>query len=101
LDCSPNYLFADVLKIEGGKIKVVFLLRNTTALIQPVGQSHPSFKPAKATYCSGLLGGVINSEFQITEPLKTLMLMDVAHSVDSVRLALGKIITTMANYWKR
>jgi hypothetical protein len=75
----------------------MFLPKNTTALIQPMDQG--IIRACKAFYRGELLGGVVNSELQVTEFMKTLTLKDVAYSVG---LAWGKITpTTITNCWKK
>jgi hypothetical protein len=60
LDHCPAHPPADVLKFKGGKITVMFLPKNTTALIQPTDQG--IIQACKA-YCHGEpLGGVVHSE---------------------------------------
>jgi hypothetical protein len=79
LDQCPAHPSADVLKSKDEKIKAMFLPKNTTALIQPMDQG--IIFACKAYYRCELLGGVVNSELQVTEFLKTLMLKDVVYSV--------------------
>jgi hypothetical protein len=97
LDHCPAHPSADVLKSKDGKIKAMFLPKNTTALIQPMDQGN--IRACKAYYRCELLGGVVNSELQVKEFLKALKLKDVAYSVGS---AWGKITpTTIANCWEK
>jgi hypothetical protein len=97
LDHCPAHPSADVLKTKGGKIKAMFLPTNTTALIRPMDQGN--IQAHKAYYRGELLGGVVNSDLQVTEFLKTLTLKGIAYSAG---FAWGKITpTTIANCWKK
>jgi hypothetical protein len=69
LDHCPAHPSADLLISKDGKIKVMFLPKNTAALIQPMDQG--IIRACKVYYHSELLGGVVNSELQVTEFLKT------------------------------
>jgi hypothetical protein len=93
LDHCPAHPCTGVLKSKDGKIEAMFLPKNTTALIQPMDQG--IIRACKDCYCGELLGGVVNSEMQVTEFLKTLTLKDVVHGAG---LSWGKITpTTIAN----
>jgi hypothetical protein len=65
LDHCPAHPSAAVLKSKDGKIKAMFLPRNTTALIQPMDKC--IIRVCKAYYRGELLDGVVNSELQVTE----------------------------------
>jgi hypothetical protein len=97
LDYCPAHPSADVLKSKDGKIKVMFLLRKTTALIKPVDQG--IIRACKACYHGEMPGGVVNSELQVTEFMKTLTLKDIAYSVG---LVWGKVMQAARSvYWKQ
>jgi hypothetical protein len=74
LEHCPAHPSADVLKSEDGRIKAMVLPKNTTALIQPMDQG--IIRACRAYYRGELIGGVVNSELQVTGILKTLMLKD-------------------------
>jgi hypothetical protein len=86
LGSLSNPSAADVLKLKDEKIKAVFLPKNTTALIHSIDQG--IIQACRACY-GELLGGVVNSELQVTEFLKTLMLNDVTYIAG---VSLGKIM---------
>jgi hypothetical protein len=54
---------ADILKSKDGKIKAMYLLKNTTALIQLIDQG--TIQACKAHYCSELHGRAVNTELQL------------------------------------
>jgi hypothetical protein len=60
LDHCSAHPTAHVLKSKDGKIKAMFLPKNTTALIQPTDQG--IIRACKAFYRGELLRGVVNSE---------------------------------------
>jgi hypothetical protein len=70
----PAHPSADVPRLKDRLYNCLF------ALIQSVDQG--LIQSVKTYYCSELLGGFLNSEFQIVKFLKTLMLKDIACGVD-------------------
>jgi hypothetical protein len=97
LDHCPAHPSAYVLKMKDGKIKAMFLPKSITALIQPMDQC--IIQACKSYRSSELLGRAVDSEQQVAEFLKTLMLLNATYSVG---LAWRKItLTTTANCWKK
>jgi hypothetical protein len=97
LDHCPAHPSTHVLKSKDGKIKAMFLPRNTTTLIQLMDQGN--IRACKTYYCGEMLGAIVNSELPVAEFLNTLTLKNVSCSVG---LAWGKITpTAIANCWKK
>jgi hypothetical protein len=76
LDHCPDHPSADVLKSKERRIKAMCLLRDNTALIQPMDQG--IIQAFSAYYCGRLRGRAVNYELQDTEFLETLTLKDAA-----------------------
>jgi hypothetical protein len=74
LDHCPTHPSADVVKLKDGKIKAMFLIKNTTALIPPI---QGILQVCKANYCSEVLLVVANTVLQVREFLKTFTLKGV------------------------
>ena len=97
LDHCPAHPPADMLQSRDGKIGVMFLPKNTTALIQPLDQG--IIKAFKAHYRRELLSAIVNSDEEMEIYLKSINLKTVAYSIG---LAWESISTaTIQNCWKK
>ena len=97
LDNCSAHPSDDILQSKDGKIKVMFLPKNTTALIQPLDQG--IIHAFKAHYRGGLLSDMVNSELQVTEFLKTVTLKHAAYLIG---LAWNKVSpTSIEHCWKK
>lgn len=97
LDHCPAHPPADILQSRDGNIRVMFLPKNTTALIQPLDQG--IIRAFKAHYRRELLSALVNSDEEMENFLKSINLKSVAYSVG---LAWESITQdTIQNCWKK
>jgi hypothetical protein len=83
------------LQSKDGKMRLILLPKNTTALIQTLDQG--IIRAFEAYYHGGLLNEIGNSELQVTEFLKTVTFKNVAYSIG---LAWDEVSpTSVENCW--
>lgn len=97
LDHCPAHPSADLLQSRDGKIKVMFLPQNTTALIQPLDQG--IIRAFKAHYRRELLGAIVSSDDDMEAYLKSLNLKGVAYSVGLAWQSVTQ--PTIQHCWKK
>jgi hypothetical protein len=74
IDNCAAHPSADILQSKHGKIRVMFLPKDTTTLIQPLDQG--VIRAFRTHYHSGLLSEIGSSEHQVTQFLKTVTLKE-------------------------
>lgn len=97
LDHCPVHPSTDLLQSRDGKIKVMFLPKNTTALIQPLDQG--IIRAFKAHYRRELLSAIVSSDSDMETYLKSLNLKGVLYSVGLAWQSVTQ--ETIQHCWKK
>lgn len=97
LDNCPAHPPAESLISKDGKVKVLYLPKNTTALIQPLDQG--IINAFKVNYRRELIKSLLSSDDEITKFLKSMTLKEVAYVVGIAWNAISNI--TVMNCWRK
>lgn len=97
LDNCPAHPPADNLMSNDGKIKVMYLPKNTTALIQPLDQGIIS--AFKSNYRREMITSLLASDTEVSTFLKKMDLKDVSYSIGLAWQAITS--DTIRNCWKK
>ncbi|KAK9721600.1 DDE superfamily endonuclease [Popillia japonica] len=97
LDNCPAHPPADCLVSKDGKVKIMYLPKNITALIQPLDQG--IIHAFKTNYRREMLKSLLASDVEVSTFLKTMNFKDVSYNIGLSWQAISR--DTIKNCWKK
>jgi len=97
LDNCPAHPPAETLKTRDGLIKVAYLPKNTTSLIQPLDQG--IIATFKKNYRRELVSNIVSSEMPVTDFLKGMTIKDFIYTGATAWNAIAR--STIEGCWMR